>query len=344
MRRVLIGLSAAAGMIALVALRSTPVAGQARTAGKTGTAAKAADGGRKSFRTPWGDPDLEGIWTGSTITPLERPAKLAGKKFLTEAEASALEKEALAEQVDRPPRDGDPGTYNQVWFDPSSKTLPDHRTSLIIDPPDGRIPFTPEGAKAQELSKRSYGHGDYSTWFGLDTGERCITDGPPIYWNGYNNNYQIVQSRGYVSILHELYRELRLIPVNGQPVSNLPRLDGNPRGHWEGDTLVVESTNFREVEGRWADAWRAVRKTTRLVERFRRVDEHTIDYQFTWEDPTMFTRPWTAAYPLTNDQKSRGVTSGQIYEYACHEANYAAVNVLRGARLAEMNARKPSSR
>jgi hypothetical protein len=340
MRRLLFRLGAPAGLVAAIGLAPTPLTGQAPTAAR-GTARAA--GGAGTFRTAWGDPDLEGIWTGSTITPLERPAKFAGKPHLTEAEAAQLEKEALADQVDRPPRAGDPGTYNQVWFDPSSKVLPDRRTSLIIDPPDGRIPYTPDGAKAQELARQSYGRGDYSTWFGLDTGERCITDGPPIYFSGYNNNYQIVQSRGYVSILHELYRELRVIPVDGQPVSNIPALDGNPRGHWDGDTLVVESARFRELEtSRWADAWRAVRRSTRLVERFRRVDAHTIDYQFTWEDPAMFARPWTAAYPLSNDQRSRGVTSGQLYEYACHEGNYALVNILRGARMAEAASRKPS--
>jgi hypothetical protein len=342
MRRILLWPGAAAVLVVSIALSFTPLGGQSAASAKAGTGSGAAKGA--TFRTAWGDPDLEGIWTGSTITPLERPAKFAGRKHLTDAEAAELEKQAVADQVDRPPRAGDPGTYNQVWFDPSSKVLPDRRTSLVVDPPDGRIPYTPEGAKAQEIARLSYGHGDYSSWLGLDTGERCITDGPPIYFSGYNNNYQIVQSRGYVSILHELYRELRVIPVNGQKVSNLPALDGNPRGHWEGDTLVVESANFREVEGRWADAWRAVRKTTRLVERFRRVDEHTIDYQFTWDDPAMFSRPWTAAFPLTNDQRSRGVTSGQLYEYACHEANYALANILRGARMAEAAAKRTSSK
>jgi hypothetical protein len=330
----------AAGVIASMSLAGAHMAAQATQEKKTAAGMK-----RGSVpRTPWGDPNLQGIWTGSTITPLERPAKFAGRQFLTEAEAAELERAALASQVDQPPRPGDPGTYNQIWFDPSSKVLPDRRTSLIVDPADGRIPFTPEGAKAQERARQSYGHGDYSSWFGLDTGERCITDGPPIYWGGYNNNYEIVQSPGSVAILHELYREVRVILLNGKPVPAIASLSGNPRGRWEGDTLVVESANFRALEGsRWADAWRAVGPSTRLVERFTRVDAHTIDYQFTWEDPTMFTRPWTAAYPLTNDQRSRGVTSGQIYEYACHEGNYALVNTLHGARQAEEASRKKGS-
>jgi hypothetical protein len=326
-----------AALIIMVCLAAMPLAGQAGKAATAGGGAKAATG----YRTAWGEPDLQGIWTGSTITPLERPAKFAGKKVLTQAEATGLEKAALAEQVDGPPTPGDPGTYNQVWFDPSSKVLPDRRTSLIIDPEDGRIPFTPEGARAQQIARQSYGRGDYSSWLGLDTGERCITDGPPIYFSGYNNNYEIVQSPGSVAILHELYREVRVIPVGGNAVRGIPSLTGNPHGHWDGDTLVVESANFRPIEGaRWADAWRAVRRTTRIVERFRRVDEHTIDYQFTWEDPTIFARPWTAAYPLTNDQRSRGVTSGQIYEYACHEGNYALVHILNAARKGDAAGKK----
>jgi len=173
MRRILLSLGAAAALIVAIALASAPLAGQSATAPQ----ARGASGASKAtFRTPWGDPDLEGIWTGSTITPLERPAKFAGRKYLSESEAADLEKQAVADQVDRPPRAGDPGTYNQVWFDPSSKVLPDRRTSLIVDPADGRIPYTPEGAKAQELARVSYGHGDYSSWLGMDTGERCITD------------------------------------------------------------------------------------------------------------------------------------------------------------------------
>ncbi len=339
MRRFLSRMGASAVAIAFVSLVGAPLAGQTATARKITPGAKNAD----VHRTPWGDPDLQGIWTGSTITPLERPEKFAGKEFLTEAEAAQLEKEALANTVDRAPREGDAGTYNQVWFDPSSKVLPGRRTSLIVDPPNGRIPFTPDGANAQVRSREAYGHGNYDSWLGLDTGERCITDGPPVYFSGYNNNYEIIQAPGYVMILHELYRENRVIPLSGTPSARIPSLTGNPRGHWEGETLVVESANFRSVEGRWQDAWRAVRPSTHLVERFTRVDARTINYQFTWEDPTMYTRPWTAAYPLTNDQASRGVTSGQLYEYACHEGNYAAVNILHGARMAEEAARKGSS-
>ena len=340
MRRVPFWLGTSAGVIAFLSLGGAPLAGQAAT-GKAAAGAKSGN----TYRTPWGDPDLQGIWTGSTITPMQRPEKFAGKTSMTEAEAAELEKAALADQVDRPPEAGSPGTYNQIWFDPSSKLLADRRTSLIVDPPDGRIPFTTEGAKAEELSRKSYGKGNYDTWLGMDTGERCLTDGPPISSGGYNNNYQIIQGPGYVTILHELYRELRIIPLDGRPASTIQNLTGNPRGRWEGDTLVVESSNYPALKGaRWSSAWRAAGPSTRLVERFKRVDARTLDYQFTLEDPAMYTRPWTAAWPLTSDQSSRGVTSGQLYEYACHEGNYAMVNTLRGARMAEEDAREGGER
>ena len=289
------------------------------------------------FRTPWGEPDLQGVWTGSTLTPLERPASLAGKAFFTEAEAAAMEKRAAERRlVESPPPSGDPGTYNQIWFDPSSTVVPSRRTSLIVDPPDGRIPFTPEGRQHTARSSARYGVGPYDAHTDLDTGERCLTDGPPVWSSGYNNNYQIVQSPGYVLIHHELYSEFRVIPVGAARRAGLPQWQGNAVGRWEGATLIVETAGFADKSNYWwATAWRAARPTLRLTERFRRIDAETIDYQFTMEDPTMFTRPWTAEFPLTTNQASRGVTAGSLYEYACHEANYAIANILRGARAQE---------
>ena len=192
--------------------------------------------------------------------------------------------------------------------------VPSRRTSLVIDPPDGRIPFTTEGRSQQVRSKARYGKGPYNSWLDLDTGERCITDGLPIYFSGYNNNYQILQTPDYVVIVHELYRETRIIPLDGRPHVGIPQWLGDSRGHWDGNTLIVDTTRFADREdNEWADAWRASRRTTHLVERFTRVDAETLDYQFTWEDPTIFTRPWTAAFPLTNNQASRGVTVGRLY-------------------------------
>jgi hypothetical protein len=285
-------------------------------------------------RTAWGDPDLRGVWTGSSITPLERPDQFAGREFLTDQEAAAIEERAARDRVDRPPRPGDPGTYNQIWFDPASKVVPTRRTSLIVDPPDGKLPFTTEGRIHQTRSAARYGVGPRDSWLDLDTGERCLTDGLPLpYWTGYNNNYQIFQTRDYVVILAEMFRDRRIIPLDGRSHGNVPQWLGDSRGRWESDTLVVETTTFADKTGYWwATAWRASRPTLRVTERFTRVDPETINYQFTMDDPSMFTRPWTAAFPLTTNQASRGVTVGQLYEYACHEGNYALPNVLAGAR------------
>jgi hypothetical protein len=335
MRRRLRWLVVFAVVVSFVSLEGVSLAGQATTARRATAGVKKAD----VPRTSWGDPDLQGIWNGSTITPLQRPKEFVGKEFFTEVEAARFEKEALAKEEDQAPAPppGESGTYNQIWFDNASRVLPNRRTALVVDPPDGRIPFTPDGQKAEALSRALYGKGNYSSWLGLDTGERCLTDGPQtIYTSGYNNNYQIFQSPGYVTILHELYNELRIIPLDGSAHDRIPNLVGDARGHWEGDTLVVDTTNFPDHPSwRWQNAWRAVRPSTHIVERFRRVDAQTIDYQFTLQDPVMYTRPWTAAYPLTNNQASRGVTSGQLYEYACHEGNYALVDVLNGARKQE---------
>jgi hypothetical protein len=317
-----------AGSLAVVAALAIPAAVTADRA-----AAAAAASKKPAPSTAWGDPDLTGIWTGSTITPLERPSEFAGKEFLSEQEAVDLEKRAIEAREDRPPAPGDPGTYNQIWFDPASKVVPSRRTSLIVDPADGRIPFTAEGRAAQSRSRARYGKGPYDSPHDLDTGERCLTDGLPIYFAGYNNNYQIFQSRSSVVIVHELYHEVRVIHLDGRPHANVRQWLGDSRGHWEGRTLVVDTINFLAREGaEWQDAWRASRSTTHVVERFTRVDAETMQYQFTWEDPTIFTRPWTAAWPLTTNQAARGVTEGGLFEYACHEGNYAMTDVLEGAR------------
>lgn len=295
--------------------------------------------------TPWGTPDLQGVWTGSTMTPLERPANLAAKEYLTAEEAVAMEKKAREEQfVDREAPAGEPGTYNQIWFDPSTTLLPDRRTSLIIDPKDGRIPFTPEARKHNTFSRERYGKGPFDTVKDLDTGERCLTDGVPIpYYSGYNNNVHVFQTPQHIVLVGEMYGNRRIIPLSQPREGSIPQWMGRPRGHWEGDTLVVETTNFADKAGDgnwWASAWRAARPTLRMTERFTRVDAETIDYQFTMDDPSMFTRPWTAKFPLTTNQSARGVTVGRLYEYACHEGNHAAENVLSGARAAEKEAKK----
>ena len=289
-------------------------------------------------RTPWGVPDLSGTWTGSTLTPLERPKEFADKAMLTAEEAAALEARARERNAREPQAGpGDPGTYNQIWFDPSSAVVPDRRTSLIVDPSDGRLPFTPEGRTLAVRHSSHYGAGPRDNPEDLDTGERCLTDGVPIpYWTGYNNNYQIVQTRQYVMIRSEMYHNVRVIPLDNRARTNIPQWMGESRARWEGDTLVVETSSFLDRSADWwATAWRASRPTLHLVERFTRTDRETLDYEFTMTDPAMFTRPWTARFPLTTNQASRGVTEGPMYEYACHEGNYSLANVLRGARLQE---------
>ena len=296
-------------------------------------------------RTPWGDPDFQGTWTSATLTPLERPEALAGREALSEAEAAELERTTVEQRVaaDGTSRPGTVGGYNLVWMDASTRVDADRRTSLIVDPPDGRIPWTPEAREASRRELARYGTGPYLDHTDLDTGERCITDGLPLMVpiQPYNMNFLILQTPDTIVMLHEMYHEIRIVPLDGRP--RLPEEIGlwlgDARGRWEGDTLVVETTNIADkTHYHWSRLWRASRPTMRLVERFTRIDERTIDYRFKVEDETMFTAPWTVSAPLTNDQASRGVTVGGLFEFACHEGNWAVANVLSGARAEEARA------
>jgi hypothetical protein len=293
------------------------------------------------FRTPWGHPDLQGIWTNSTITPLERPAKFAGREFLTEDEARALDKEAAGRGDQRSTSvsaDVD-AAYNQFWWD-RGNTVATRRTSLIVDPPDGRLPaLTPEGEKRAASVTRALrdvpsGPED------RNLAERCVTRGAPKLPGGYNNNFQIVQTPTYVAILQEMVHEVRIIPLDGRP--HLPQSIGlwlgDSRGRWEGDTLVVETSNYHHLSPfNSYNCCRGAGKNLRIVERFRRVDANTVDHQFTVEDPTTFSRPYTVAVPMTKSE-------GAIFEYACHEGNYGMEGILRGARAQEREKALPPSR
>ncbi len=291
-------------------------------------------------RTAWGAPDLQGLWTSATLTPLERPERQAERSTLTDEEAAAIEAESAASRAasDGKSAPGSVGGYNQVWMDAGTRIVGDRRTALIVDPPDGRIPWLPHARVASDRERARYGVGPFESYTDLDTGERCITDGLPnmVPLQPYNMNMHIFQSPGEVVMLHEMYHELRVIPLDGRPRNGIPQWTGEARGHWEGDTLVVETINFAErPKAYWSAPWRASRPSLRLVERFTRVGPETIDYTFTLEDPLAFTRPWTAAAPMTTDHASRGVTAGQLWEYACHEGNYGMLNILRGARAEE---------
>jgi hypothetical protein len=318
-----------AAMAALLA--PLPFAGQGLP-----VAAKAATSTSKAWtpqRTVDGQPDLEGVWTNSTLTPLERPAEFAGKEFLTEQEAADYVKRLL-QQVNTDRRDGgaqvDVGrSYNEFWRDRGNNLVADRRTSLISDPADGRIPaLTPEAQKRVDAT-RAYMR-DHATDGpeGRSLAERCLawtTAGPPMLPGPYNNDTQIVQGPGYVAILSEMIHDVRMIPLDGRPhVSpGIGEWMGDSRGHWEGNTLVVDTTNFNgENSFRGSDA------NMHLTERFTRVSPELVQYEFTVDDPTAFTKPWTVRIPLNK-------TSDRLYEYACHEGNYALTDILSGARASE---------
>ena len=286
----------------------------------------------KAPRTPWGHPDLQGIWNNSTITPLERPAKFAGREFLTEEEARTLDA-AAAEQYDQRPanaaQDVD-AAYNQFWWE-RGRTVATRRTSLIVDPKDGRIPaLTPEGQKlASAIAARLRGVAAGPEDRNL--AERCITRGAPKLPGGYNNNFQIVQTATHVAILQEMIHEVRIIPLVDSPrlPSGMQQWLGDSRGRWEGDTLVVETANYHRLSG--FNSYYCCQGSAahlRIVERFRRTAADTIEYRFTVDDPTTFTAPFTVELPMSR-------VEGPIFEYACHEANYGLEGILRGARAQE---------
>jgi hypothetical protein len=291
-------------------------------------------------RTPDGQPDLQGFWTNATLTPFERPAALAGKSKLTEQEAVDLEKRASENRVDRAPKAGDPGSYNQAWSDGGTTWLSTRQTSLVVDPPNGRVPVKPaaEAARAYDLAHIADSWEHQSTW------ERCITRGVPagMFPAGYNNAYQIVQSPGYVVILSEMIHEVRVIPVDGRPhlPANIRQWNGDSRGHWEGATLVVDTTNY-SGQGMIATSAATERikgihesPALHVVERFQRIDADTISYQATITDPEIYSAPWTVSMPLSRNPGYR------IYEYACHEGNQAMEDTLRGGRVKDA-AEKP---
>ena len=291
-------------------------------------------------RTPDGAPDLEGVWTNNTATPLQRPKNLAGKEFYTQAELEGQvkgEKDRLAKNEEEG-RPTEPGTAEDVHYDFSeygldrgqSKLVWNQRTSIIVGP-DGRIPpLTPEARqRLAERRAKEKGH-EFDGPESRPLGARCLARanvGPPLLPTAYNSNLQIVQGTGYVVIETEEIHDARLIPTDGRRhvPSTIRQWMGDSVGHWEGNTLVVDTTNFTDLnpfEGA---------QNLHVVERLTRVDNETILYQFTVEDPGMWTKPWSGEVPISKIQ-------GQLYEYACHEANYGLANTLRGARVAEKEA------
>ena len=312
----------------LIALAPLPVISQT-------TAAKASGKHWSLQRTPDGQPDFQGVWTNPTITPFERPQELGGKQVLSEAEAAQLEQVAAQNRVDRPPKEGDVGNYNQVWFDSGTKVVSTHQTSLVVDPPDGRVPVKPE---AEAIRDYNAAHNSDSYEY-MSLWDRCITRGIPgaMFPAGYNNSYQIVQIPGYVIILSEMIHNARIIPIDRRPhlPANIRLWDGDSIGHWDGDTLVVDTTNYSKKSQIATNAAAGrikgipVSEALHVVERFKRTDADTIRYEVTIDDPNVYTRTWKVSIPLNREQDYT------LFEYACHEGNEAMGNILRGGRALE---------
>jgi hypothetical protein len=271
-------------------------------------------------RTPDGRPDFQGIWDFRTATPLERPREFAGKEFFTSEEAAEFERRS-AERI----RDT-LAVHPAFWLDYGTNVLASKRTALIVNPPDGRVPTLSPAAQQKaaaraEARRRAEGPEDFSL------GERCILfgAGPPIVPGPYNNNIQIVQTRDTVVVFNEMIHDARIVPMDGRPhlPPHIRPLLGDSRGRWDGNTLVVETTNFTD-----RTRFRGSDENLRLIERFTRTDPDTLMYEFTVDNPDVFASRWTAAFPMARSEE-------HIYEYACHEGNYGLQNMLTSARFAE---------
>lgn len=326
-RRFVISIAALWFAIGLLPVMTVPVAGQ--TAAARTSAAKAAPAkGWTVPRTADGQPDLQGIWDYRTATPLERPKEFAGREFLSDNEAVEFERRAAARADGRPPDDARvaPSVHAVWWLDYGKNVVGTRRTSLVIDPPDGRIPpLTPEAQKrAADRRAATLSRGSADSWEDRSLWERCITRGLPegMLPAGYNNNIQIVQTRDHVLLFSEMIHDARIVPLDGRPrlPKSLRQWMGDSRGRWEGDMLVVETTNFSDKA-----SFRGAGANLHLVERFSRSDANTIEYTVTVSDPTTWTKPWTLTFPMVKNQ-------GRIYEYACHEGNYGLLNILTAAR------------
>lgn len=331
--------------IAILLLRPAPAAGQ--TAAPTASRSVAWS----APRTPDGVPDLEGVWTNNTVTPVERPRELGEKEFYTEAELADVQKrerERLAKDeieglpaanhsgVEGAPADNVHYDFAQFGLDRSqAKIAWDRRTSIIVGPEGTMPPLTPEARKRNaERAAKARGH-ELDGPENRPLGARCIARpnvGPPLLPAGYNSNLQIVQGPGYVALEAEMIHDARVIPTDGRPhlSKSVHQWMGDSRGHWEGNTLVIDTTNFTDLNP-FPGA-----QNLHVIERLTRLDEDTILYQFTVEDPGMWTKPWSGELPITK-------IKGDLYEYACNEGNYGLENTLRGARVAEEQAEKPKA-
>jgi hypothetical protein len=312
-----------------------------------GASAQGASTAPEPPRLADGRPDLQGVWDFRTITPLQRPRGLGERTALTEEEAAAAEAQAASTQTALVESlGGTVGAYNAFWFDLGTNVVESRQTSLIVDPPDGQLPALVEGATMQfgSLDRDVPGARPVryrSGGIGLDgpedraMGERCLVgfnSGPPMMPSGYNNNMQLFQTSDHVVIVNEMVHDARIVPLDRRAhLDGIRQLMGNSVGHWEGDTLVVESRNFTDKTSSFdpgATAGMGSGTTLHLTERFTRVDEDTLLYEYTVDDEATFARPFTVALPMRRSEEP-------IFEYACHEGNYGLLNMLRGARADE---------
>ena len=284
-------------------------------------------------RTDWGAPDLQGVWDFRTITPMERPEDLGDKAFLTEEEAAERERNAVERDIQlweadarRTEAGGSVGGYNNFWMDRGTRVVGTRRTSLITDPPNGRLPeMTGEGQARRAAGRGSFSDQIQSSYTDFSNADRCLMGfnaGPPITPGGYNQNVQIFQTLDQVVLMTEMVHTVRVVPLDGRPAldESLAQWSGDSRGRWEGDTLVVETANF-DVDRNWRGASAGMR----LVERFTRVDADTLEYEYTVTDPDTWVAPWTVNLPMVRSDLP-------LFEYACHEGNYAMETMLTGAR------------
>ncbi len=287
-------------------------------------------------RTHWGAPDVQGIWDFRTITPMERPEDLGDKAFLTEEEAAQREQDAVQRDIElweadarRTEAGGSVGGYNNFWMDRGTRVIGTRRTSLIIDPPNGRLPeMTEEGTARRADGRGSFSDRIQDSYTDFSNADRCLMGfnaGPPITPGGYNQNVQIFQTPDEVVLLTEMVHTVRVVPLDGRGEldESLAQWSGVSRGRWEGDTLVVETANF-DVDRNW----RGASANMRLVERFTRVDADTLEYEYTVTDLDTWTAPWTVNLPMVRSDLP-------LFEYACHEGNYSMETMLTGARADE---------
>ena len=316
--------------MALVALSAAPAAAQT-----------------EAPRTAWGAPDLGGVWDYRSITRMERPERFAGQEFLTDEQVADLEQRALDRlnnfldtpaqrteaggNVDRRP-DGGNGSYNHTWLDQGLEAVGTGRTSLIVDPANGRYPpLTSEGQSRVQARREHRRNQPADSWLDFSTYDRCLLGfnaGPPMTPSAYNNNMQLFQTPDHVAIVTEMVNTARIVPLDGRPglPSDMLQWSGESRGHWDGDTLVIETANFDPRR-----QWRSTSGSMRLTERLTRVDADTLLYQATIDDPETWERAWTFEVPMK-------LLDGEKWEYACHEGHHSMPLMLGGARALEAEA------